>query len=66
MGRVFHLTKRGNTMNDYFVLYQYESGGKDSFLVDETESASKAWDEAVEYIEKNAKETAVIIEFHKV
>ena len=53
-------------MGDYFVLYECESGCKDSFLVDGAESASKAWDEAVLHIEKNCTEAAVIIEFHKV
>ena len=51
---------------DYFVLYEKENGGKESFLVDGSDSAVKAWDEAVEYIEKEESEPVVIIEFRRV
>ena len=51
---------------DYFVLYEKESGGKESFLVDDADSAVKAWDEAVEYIEKEESGPVVIIEFRRV
>ena len=52
--------------SDYFVMYETETGNQNSFLVDDSESASKAWDEAVKYIEDNAQETAWIIKFEKV
>lgn len=53
-------------MSNYFVMYEKENGSKGSFLVDDSESASKAWDEAVEHIDKEESEPCVIIKFHKV
>ena len=50
-------------MNNYFVMYETE-GEYNSFLITDAESASKAWDDAVEYIEKEAgEEIAVITKF---